>query len=123
LPQGNIERRLQRVIEHRIAGAVGEISENDRVFLCQAIALLMRPIVKTACDKPSEEEGEHRSLPELRNPSRWHGHHPRTRDRNSPRFCIPLQPLQIRSYIGCVLVAKIAVLLQCLVDDVLCLGR
>jgi hypothetical protein len=34
------------------------------------------------------------------------------------RLCITLQPLQIRSHVGCVLVAQIAIFLQCLVDDV-----
>ena len=32
LPQGNVERRLQRVVEHRIARAVGKIGENDGVL-------------------------------------------------------------------------------------------
>ena len=32
-PQGNAERRFQRVIEHRIARAVSEIGENDGVLL------------------------------------------------------------------------------------------
>jgi hypothetical protein len=35
LPEGNAERSLERVIEYRIAGAVGKIGENDRVFLGQ----------------------------------------------------------------------------------------
>jgi hypothetical protein len=34
---GNAERRLQRVVENRIARAVGKIGENDGVFLGQAV--------------------------------------------------------------------------------------
>ena len=34
-----------------------------------------------------------------------------------PALGVPLQPLQIRSHVGCVLVAQIAVFLQSLVDD------
>ena len=41
---------------------------------------------------------------------------------NSTRFRIPLQPAQVRLYLGCVLVAKIRVFFQCLVDDVFQLG-
>jgi hypothetical protein len=39
LPQGNVERRLQRVVEDRIAGGVGEITEHDRVFLGKRLSL------------------------------------------------------------------------------------
>ena len=45
LPQGNVERRLQRVVEDRIARAVGEVGENDGVFLGQWVAP-MRTVVE-----------------------------------------------------------------------------
>lgn len=34
LPQGNVERRLERVVEDHIARAVGKISKNALDFLC-----------------------------------------------------------------------------------------
>ncbi len=37
LPQGNVDRRLQRVVEHRIACGVGKIGENDGVLIGQAM--------------------------------------------------------------------------------------
>ena len=77
LPQGNVERRLQRVVEYCIARAVGKIGENDGVLLGQALALLMRAIVKPARHKQGDQQDGNRNLPELRNPSRrsfWHGH-------------------------------------------------
>jgi len=39
LPQSNIERRLQRVVEDCVTGAVGEVGENDGVFLGQVLDL------------------------------------------------------------------------------------
>ena len=77
MPQGNVERRLQRVVEDRIARAVGKIGENDGVFVGQALALLMRAIVKPARHKQGDEQDGNRNLPNLRNPSRrsfWHRH-------------------------------------------------
>ena len=40
-----------------------------------------------------------------------------TRSYGSSRLCVPLQPLQVGSHVGGVLIAQIAVLLQRLVDD------
>src|ERR1017187_1369816 len=50
-------------------------------------------------------------------------HRARTRRYGSSRLCIALQPLQIAAHLRGVLVAQIAVFLQCLGDDVFQLGR
>ena len=120
LPQGNVERRLQRVVEDRIARAVGKIGENDGVFLGQALALLMRTIVKPARHEQGDQQDGNRNLPELRHPSRrsfCHRHRARACRRTASALGVPLQPLQIGSHVGCVLIAQIAVFLQRLVDD------
>ena len=46
-----------------------------------------------------------------------HSHCAGTRRYGPPRLGIPLQPLQIRPHVGCVLIAKIAVFLQRLIND------
>ena len=51
MPQGNVERRLQRVVEDRIARAVGEIGENDGVFLGQAACCVERTESKARRDQ------------------------------------------------------------------------
>ena len=51
------------------------------------------------------------------------GHRARTRRYGSSRLCIPLQPLQVGSHVGGVLIAQIAIFLQRLVDDVVPVRR
>jgi hypothetical protein len=70
LPQGNVERRLQRVVEDCIACAVGKICENNGVFVGQALALLMRTIVKPARREQDHKQHGNRNFLDLRNPIR-----------------------------------------------------
>jgi hypothetical protein len=57
LPQGNVERRLQSIVENSIASAVGKIGENEGVLFCQSLALLMRAVVEAGGDDRSERNG------------------------------------------------------------------
>ena len=120
LPQGNVERRFERVVEDRIARLVVEVGEDDCVLVGQALALLVRAIVKPTCYKQSDQQNGNRNLPELSPPSR---HSVRACRRSAPTLGIPLQPLQIRSHVGCVLVPEVAVFLQGLIDDSLKIRR
>lgn len=68
LPQGNGERCFEGVIEYRIACAVGKIGDNNSVLVGQAL-VLMRPIVKAACDEYDEQDRS-RDFPDLPKGSR-----------------------------------------------------
>jgi hypothetical protein len=52
LAQGNSERRLQSVIEYRIARAIGKVGENDCVFISE-LGGLPRVLV---VDKPAHRK-------------------------------------------------------------------
>jgi hypothetical protein len=60
LPQRHVERRLQRVVEYRIARTVGKIGENNGVFVGQALALPMRSMVvkKSGSDQRDQTEDQ-----------------------------------------------------------------
>ena len=86
----------------------------------------MRTIVKPTRYKQGDEQKGNRNLPNLSNPSRrsfWHSRRARACRRKVPTLRVALQPLQIRSHVGCVLITQIAVFLQSLVDDLFQLGR
>ena len=66
LVERNAERRLERVVEHRIACAVGEIGEDDGVFLGQALGLVWRDEVERSRNPRDEHHrGGNHNLPEL----------------------------------------------------------
>ena len=51
LVKRDTQRGFERVVENRIARTVGEISEDDGVFVGQKLALLTRTIIKSARDE------------------------------------------------------------------------
>ena len=61
LPQRDAERGLQRIVEDGVAGAVGKIGENDRVFFGKEPASLMRTVVEHAANqrgRPARRRGQ-----------------------------------------------------------------
>ena len=80
----------------------------------------MRAIVKPACCEQGDKQNGNRNFPELRDTSRrsfCHRYCARACRRTPSALEVPLQALQVRPHIGCVLIAQIAVFLQSLVDD------
>ena len=67
LPQGNVQRRLQRVVEHRIASGVGEIGENDRVLFGQTGRRARKTEVERSpdCGRDKDRGGGNQNLPEF----------------------------------------------------------
>ena len=84
------ESLLQRVVEYRIARLVVEIGKNDGVLVGQALALLVRAIVKPARYKQGDKQDGNRNLPNLSNPSRrsfWHAAVPELATALRPLSC------------------------------------
>ena len=72
---------------------------------------------------PTPSFPEERKICAPRRRSLWHGHIACACRKTVSPFGVPLYPLQIRSHVGCMLIAQIAIFLQGLVDDVFQLGR
>ena len=118
LPQLNFERFLQRFVEDRLAGAVGEIGEHDRIALAEGARAVRGRIDGDGGDGRQDDTRERHHAP-IEPPSRGRArllHGGSGRDRN--RAAGPLQPRQIASEIRRGLITDVAVLFQRLRDDV-----
>ena len=110
---------LESIVEDCVPGSVVKIGEHDGVFLGQALALLMRAIVKSARDEGGRQNCD-RDVAELRSARTGKTARPytaRARYRRSSALAVALEALQIGADVGGVLITQIAILLQSLVDD------
>jgi hypothetical protein len=113
----------KRVVEDGVARRVGEIGQDDRVFVGQLGRDRVRvgdsghPInVQRADDRGCE--GNHPSKPrEERLACDGRGGFGRWMWRPTSRITIALQSLEVRANLGRVLISKLPILLQALVDD------
>ena len=127
------ERLLECAVEDWVTGGVGEIRQHNRVFLGQRRGGMRgaRTKIESASREDRQNDGTGHDV--SAEPSRpgnsgiWDFHATAAAggsagigpgsSRRLVRFRIPLEPLQIGSHVGRMLIAQIAVLLQSLVDD------
>ena len=106
----------QRAIKHGVAGRVREVGEDDGVLVRQRVRL---PGEKqpAAHGQPDNHNGCGSDRPPSSGlPGGFRQGLSRC-DGCLARFCVSLQPLQIRADVDGALVAQLLVLFQCLVDD------
>src|SRR6185295_349378 len=117
LPELYRESLSERLIEHRVTRPVDEVRQDDRVFVRQRwrTVKIQPPRDYRGDDDDGCRQANYRAAAgaEIRSrPSRW-------RRRQAPRLAIVLQTLEVRANLRRVLVAKAAILLQALADDLL----
>ena len=116
LPQLDVERLLERVVEHGLAGRVHEIRNHDGIAFGER-ARAPGVDEQADADRGSENRGGRDPGPRHAAPNRRRCARRRRRGSRRQRCSAALEPLQIRAQIGGGLIAQLAILLERLGDD------